>query len=158
MKRSVISVAGILQAGVGATTGRASKLHFFVIQKVLRCSVIDYSARNTGIELLRKMDENRLCSSDFEDKWPKKTKDNAVNSIGYWVWTLFDDYHDIIIEIKENSEEKIIIMNSIEFLNSDRVFHPKMLGRYGKIKKFISEGTEWLGCELPWHKKWPFPE
>ncbi|WDL38497.1 hypothetical protein JH288_01110 [Xanthomonas campestris pv. campestris] len=64
----------------------------------------------------------------------------------------------VIIEIKENSEEKLILRNSIDFLNSDQILHLKMLGRYEKIKKIFSEGTEWLGCELPWHKKWPFPE
>ncbi|WDK83014.1 hypothetical protein [Xanthomonas campestris] len=74
------------------------------------------------------------------------------------MWTLFDDEHDCIIEIKENSEEKLILRNSIDFLNSDQILHLKMLGRYEKIKKIFSEGTEWLGCELPWHKKWPFPE
>ncbi|QJD69668.1 hypothetical protein HG421_19550 [Xanthomonas campestris pv. badrii] len=120
--------------------------------------MIDHSARNIGVELLRKLDENRLYSSEFEGNWPKKTEDNAVRSIGYWIWTLFDDENECIIEIKENSEEKSILKNSIEFLNSDRIFHPRVLVKYEKMKKIIFEGTEWLGCELPWHKKWPFPE
>ncbi|MCC5054035.1 hypothetical protein [Xanthomonas campestris] len=120
--------------------------------------MIDHAARNIGVELLLKLDEHRLSSDEFEGNWPKKTDDNAVKSIGYWVWTLFDDEHDCIIEIKENSEEKLILRNSIEFLNSDQILHLKMLGRYEKIKTILSEGTEWLGCELPWHKKWPFPE
>ncbi|MCC4589278.1 hypothetical protein LL962_19595 [Xanthomonas sp. NCPPB 1067] len=120
--------------------------------------MIDYAARSIGIELLRKLDENRLSSDEFEDEWPKESKDNAVKSIGYWVWTLFDDEHDCIIEIKENSEEKTILRNSIEFLISDKILHPKMFGRYEKIKRILSEGKEWVGCELPWHKKWPFPE
>lgn len=120
--------------------------------------MIDYAARNIGVELLRKLDENRLSSGEFEGNWPKKSEDSAVKSIGYWIWTLFDDEYDGIIEIREDSEEKIIIRNSIEFLVSDRVLQTKMLGRYEKIKKMFSEGTEWLGCELPWHKRWPFPE
>lgn len=99
--------------------------------------MIDHSARNIGIELLRKLDENRLSSNEFEENWPKETEDGAVKSIGYWIWTLFDDEHECIIEIKESSEEKSILKNSIEFLNSDRIFHPKVLGKYEKIKKLF---------------------
>lgn len=67
--------------------------------------MIDCSARNIGVELLRKLDENRLSSIEFEENWPKKTEDNAVKSIGYWIRTLFDDEHDCIIEIKKTRKK-----------------------------------------------------
>lgn len=119
--------------------------------------MIDRIARGTAITILQDLRSGQLLPSAWERSWPKRTRDLAVRSVGYWVWTLFDDHIDAPIQVVENSEEQRILGNSIQFLASDREFYPRDSGLVSKVKTVIVGGVEWIGCELPWHIEWPFP-
>lgn len=119
--------------------------------------MIDRAARVAAVSVLQDLRFGRMLPSEFERLWPRKTEDLGVRSIGYWVWTLFDDDSGDPVKVGTASEEEKILDNSIEFLTSDRVFEPRRSGILYKAKTILTGGTEWMGCELPWHMKWPFP-
>lgn len=119
--------------------------------------MIDTAARAAAVGILRELSAGQLLPSVWEDTWPKKTKDLAVRSVGYWVWTQFDDHIDAPIRIEENSEQQTILRNAIRFLSSGSEFHAKDSGIAHKVKTIFVGGVEWVGCELPWHVNWPFP-
>jgi hypothetical protein len=119
--------------------------------------MIDRAARVAGISILQRVHAGKMSPSEFERAWPKGTEDLAVKSVGFWIWTLFDDDSDDPIWVKASSEEEKVLENSIEFLGSDHEFQPRQSGLMHKAKTILTEGIEWIGCELPWHMKWPFP-
>lgn len=118
--------------------------------------MIDSAARVAGVDVLQGLRAGQMLPSEFERLWPK-TDDLGVRSVGYWVWTLFDDDSKDPIKINPNSEEEKVLTNSIEFLSSDHAFQPRQSGLVHKVKTIFTGGVEWAGCELPWHMKWPFP-
>lgn len=119
--------------------------------------MIDKTARGIGVGVLQDVRLGVISPSDFERLWPKETKDLAVMSVGFWLWTLFDDDGVEPIRINANSEEEKVLNNSIDFLSSDHEFQSQKHGTLNKVKTIFTKGVEWAGCELPWHMKWPFP-
>lgn len=119
--------------------------------------MIDRIARVTGTSVLQEVRSGQMSPSEFERAWPKKTEDLVVRSIGFWIWTLFDDDSNGRIQIKAGSEEEKVLNNSIEFLSSSHEFQPRESGIAHKVKTIFTGGIEWIGCELPWHMNWPFP-
>ncbi|HRO24119.1 MAG TPA: hypothetical protein PLR07_07500 [Promineifilum sp.] len=119
--------------------------------------MINRTARAAGIIFLREVRAGQVSPKEFERTWPKGAGDLAVNSVGFWIWTLFDDDSNAPILIKPNSEEEKILTNSIEFLSSNHEFQPQQSGIARKFKTIFTNGVEWIGCELPWHMNWPFP-
>lgn len=118
--------------------------------------MIDVTARAAGISVLQEVRSGRMRAREFERAWPK-TEDLAVKSIGFWIWTLFDDDSNDPIQIEAGSEEEKVLNNSIEFLSSNHEFQLRKGGVAHKFKMILTGGIEWIGCELPWHMNWPFP-
>src|SRR6185437_721389 len=119
--------------------------------------MIDRAARNMGVRLLQDVRSGQMLANEFERVWPKETKDLGVRSVGFWIWTLFDDDTIDPIRIKPSSEEEKVLSNSINFLSSDSEFRPQQSGISHKLKTIFTAGVEWKGCELPWHMEWPYP-
>jgi hypothetical protein len=119
--------------------------------------MIDEAARLAGVKILSHVRSGKISPGDFERLWPNNTEDVAVKSVGFWIWTLFDDDSSDPIRIEEGSEEEIVLGNSLAFLSSGREFQPRSHGIAQKLKMILTGGVEWIGCELPWHLEWPFP-
>ncbi len=120
--------------------------------------MIDAPARKIALSLVCQFKERGLLVDDFEECWPRDTGDLGVRSIGFWIWTLFGDDEDGYIEKGNNNDFNRILSNTILFLSSQDEFIPKKAGLKNKIKTMLFSGVEWVGCELPWHREWPFPQ
>lgn len=120
--------------------------------------MIDKAARMSAIELVNKLVAEELSVSEFENDWPRKTQDLGVRSIGFWIWTLFDDDdEDGAIRNRGDAEICKIARNAISFLYSEEDFEPRDPGLRSKVRTLFTGGVEWIGCELPWHNEWPKP-
>jgi hypothetical protein len=119
--------------------------------------VIDKDARLKAIRLVKKLIAEELSVSEFENSWPRKTQDLGVRSIGFWMWTLFNDDEDGLIRTQGDPEIRKVARNAISFLSSEMDFEPRDHGLLNKIRTLFTGGVEWIGCELPWHSEWPNP-
>lgn len=117
--------------------------------------MIDKTARMKAIELVKKLASEELSASEFENGWPRKTQDLGVKTIGFWIWTLFDDDDDGLIRNQGDVEVRKIVGNAISFLSSEEEFEPRSHGLLSKVRTLFTGGIEWIGCELPWHSEWP---
>lgn len=118
--------------------------------------MIDRSAREKALALLHTFESGCLSVDEFENEWPKDTRDLGVRSIGFWMWTLYSDDDDGAIQGHEDREVRQVTSNAISFLSSEVEFVPRKAGAIERIRKLFSAGIEWKDCELPWHEKWPF--
>lgn len=119
--------------------------------------MVDKDARMKAIELVKKLAAEELSASEFESDWPRKTQDLGVRSIGFWIWTLFDDEEDGLIRTQGDAEICKVARNAISFLSSEKEFEPRNHGLLNKVRTLFTGGIEWIGCELPWHSEWPNP-
>ena len=119
--------------------------------------MVDKYARLKAIELMKKLVAEGLSVSKFESSWPRKTQDLGVRSIGFWIWTLFDDDEDGLIRTQGDVEIRKVAGNAIAFLSSENEFEPRNHGLLNKVRTLFTGGVEWIGCELPWHSEWPNP-
>lgn len=119
--------------------------------------MIDTAARCKALELAKKFAQKELHASEFENDWPRSTQDLGVRSVGFWIWTLFDDDEKGLVSDQGDPEVPKILANSISFLESDQEFLPRAKGFLERTRDRFSYGVEWIDCELPWHIAWPMP-
>lgn len=118
--------------------------------------MIDTSARQTASKMVRMIISRSLSVQVFEDSWPRKTRDMGVRSVGFWLWTLFDDDEVGIIDHHGTPSVMRALERAAEFLESNEEFCPRKLSWADRVRNFLHAGIEWRGAELPWHDNWPW--
>jgi hypothetical protein len=117
--------------------------------------MIDHPARIRALELAKQLSSGTLSVAEFEDQWPKRSMDLGVRSIGFWIWTLFSDDDDGLIDATSDGAVSKTLGHAIAFLSSDSTFEPRERSRLQKFRDRLVHGVEWKDCELPWHDVWP---
>lgn len=118
--------------------------------------MIDIEARAGARRIIQGVLERGLSPEDVETRWPR-TKDLAVRTVRFWLWTLYDDDSVEVVQFNHGSEERLILNNAAEFLATPEPFCPRSVGAVTRFKNMLVDGVEWYRCELPWHARWPFP-
>ena len=118
--------------------------------------MIDTAARQHASKMVRMIMSRSLSIEAFEDSWPRTTCDIGVRSVGFWLWTLFDD--DDVGIIDHHGVPSVInaLDRAAAFLESDEEFSPQKVSFAGRVRNLLRDGVEWRGAELPWHDNWPW--
>jgi hypothetical protein len=108
-------------------------------------------------DFLMRVSRGNATFGDVEDRWPTARSDALIGSIRFWLWTQFDDDAAADSPLRLAGEDVRVLANCLRFLEGDDQFTPQPRGGCQAICHVLADGIEWRGCELPWHRDWPFP-
>ena len=120
--------------------------------------MIDREARLRAVDIIERINSERLSNWEIEDAWPKSKCDPALNCILRWIWTLWDDNHKIVFVDTLDRDGLRILERCKRFLNSDLEFPTATLSPEERNIVRKKWGKEWLAeCTGPEDDAWPFP-
>jgi len=120
--------------------------------------MVDNDARRKTLEILKKLETEKLTNWQLEDMWPKSSIDPAINCILRWLWTLYDDNLEYVVIDKLTDAEKNILARCRNFLATEIDFPIRKRSIFERIKLKYKMGVEWRSdCTFPDNGYWPFP-
>jgi hypothetical protein len=82
--------------------------------------MVDRSARNKAVELLRAMLAEGITNYRLEDEWPGKSCDFVIRAVAEQLWFYYDDYPEkILTRTSLGPEVSQLVERSVAFLTSD---------------------------------------
>ena len=120
--------------------------------------MIDRSARNRAVSLLRSVFSEGVTNWRLEDDWPKSVSDPALECILRWLWSLYDDDKESQMAEVIGEERLPILNRAIAFLEADYSYELADLSEAEMANALRTWGREWNPrCRGPDYPEWPFP-